>query len=139
MRLLLDTCVLSEVRHPQGSTKVKGFIRACSDANLFISVITIGELVRGFSLLEESTRKRSLSQWLYELEDQFADRILSIDTETGQIWGEITAQRQRAGRPLSTADGLIAASGIRHGLHIATRNTADFESTGALLINPWSE
>lgn len=138
MRLLLDTCVLSEVRHPQGSPKVKGFVRACNDADLFVSVITIGELVRGISLLAESPRKSALSQWLNELEDRFADRILSIDTEAGRIWGEITARRQRAGRPLPAADGLIAATGVRHGLHVATRNTADFESTGALIINPWS-
>ena len=138
MRLLLDTCVLSEVRHPQGSTKVKGFVRACNDADLFVSVISIGELVRGISLLAESPRKSALSRWLNELEDHFADRILSIDTEAGRIWGEITALRQRAGRPLPTADGLIAATGVWHGLHIATRNTADFESTGALIIDPWS-
>lgn len=138
MRILLDTCVLSEVRHPQGSGKVKDFVRACRDTDLFVSVITIGELVRGVSLLEESARKSVLSQWLNELEVAFTDRILSIDIETGRFWGEITSRRQRIGRPLPSADGLIAATGIRNGLHIATRNTADFEGTGALLVNPWN-
>ena len=138
MRLLLDTCVLSEVRHPQGSTKVKDFLRACNDTDLFISAITVGELVRGISLLHQSTRKNALSQWLNELEVQFADRILSIDSETGRFWGQITARRQRIGHPLPAADGLIAATGIRHGLHIATRNVADFNDTGALLVNSWN-
>jgi predicted nucleic acid-binding protein len=34
-------------------------------------------------------------------------------------------------------DGLIAATARRHGLYVMTRNTTDFEPTGALLLNPW--
>ena len=34
-------------------------------------------------------------------------------------------------------DGLIAATALRHGLHLMTRNVNDFAATGVLLINPW--
>jgi predicted nucleic acid-binding protein len=36
-------------------------------------------------------------------------------------------------------DGLIAATARRHGLHVMTRNTGDFEATGVLLLNPWAD
>ena len=117
---------------------MKDFVRAAVETDLFISVITLGELARGIGLLDEGGRKTALAEWLQTLESRFSDRILPIDPETGLIWGEITARCQRSGRTLPAADGLIAATGLRHGLHVATRNMGDFEGTGVLLFNPWN-
>ncbi len=50
---------------------------------------------------------------------------------------QLTARAQQQGRTVHVADGLIAATALRHGLHVMTRNVSDFEPTGALLINPW--
>jgi len=74
---------------------------------------------------------------LQALERDYSDRLLPIDLETSRIWGELVAIAQKAGRPVPAVDALIAATAIRHGLHIMTRNTADFEPTGVLLLNPW--
>jgi toxin FitB len=71
------------------------------------------------------------------IERSYADRILPIDGETSRIWGEITAHAGRRGIVVPAVDGLIAATGRRHGLHLMTRNTADFMATGVLLTNPW--
>lgn len=114
MRIFLDTCVLPEVRHPKGDLGVR-------------------------LLLPESNKRRVLEKWLETLERLYADRLLPVDPETSRIWGELTAAARKGGRTVAVGDGLIAATARRHGLHVMTRNTADFESTGVLLLNPFSQ
>ena len=137
MRVLLDTCVLSELRHPKGYPGVRQAVDALNEEELFLSVITIGEILKGVSLLRESPKRRALETWLKTLEHDYGDRLLSIDLETSRLWGELTASAQKAGRVVHATDGLIAATALRHGLRVMTRNTADFEPTGVLLLNPW--
>ncbi len=138
MRVLLDTCVLSELRRPKGHPAVRQTVDSLDAENLFVSVISIGEISKGVALLSESQKKRALENWLRTLERYYADRLLPIDLETSRIWGEITAAAQKAGRVVDATDGLIAATALRHGLRVMTRNTADFEPTGVLLLNPWA-
>jgi predicted nucleic acid-binding protein len=71
------------------------------------------------------------------LERDYSDRLLPIYLETSRIWGELAAATQKVGRTVPAVDALIAATGIRHRLHVMTRNTADLEPTGVLLLNPW--
>jgi len=137
VRVLLDTCVLSEVRHPKGHPAVRQAVEALNEENLFVSVISIGEILKGICLLKESPRRRALETWLKTLERDYSDRLLSIDLETTRLWGELTASAQKAGRVVNATDGLIAATALRHGLRVMTRNTADFQPTGVLLLNPW--
>ena len=137
MRVLLDTCVLSELRKSNCHQNVRKAIEDCADASLFLSVITVGEITKGIGLLNESQRKRELQSWLQTLEQHYADRILPIDLDIVHIWGEITANAQKSGQIIAASDGLIAATALRHGLHIMTRNVDDFEPSGGLLINPW--
>ncbi len=139
MRVLLDTCAVSELRRPKPEKAVVEAIEALPSDSLFLSVITIGEIVKGIQLLNDSKRKRSLQGWLLELERYYGDRILAIDAETTRIWGELTAKAQQAGTTIGVSDGLIAATARRHGLHVITRNEADFEASGALLLNPWAK
>lgn len=72
------------------------------------------------------------------LERYYADRVLPVDLETSHTWGELTAAAQKAGKIVPASDGLIAATGRRHGIHVMTRNTEHFEPTGVLLLNPWA-
>ena len=137
MRVLLDTCVLSELRNPKGEPGVRRMIHAIACEDLFISVISIGEIVKGVTLLRNSRRKRELQQWTLNLERFYHDRLLTIDLETTHIWGEITAAAQRSGKIIPASDGLIASTAHRHGLYVATRNVSDFEPTGVRIINPW--
>lgn len=137
MRVLLDTCVLSELRKPQADAGVRQAVDEIPDDDLFVSVISIGEIAKGIALLDDSRRKRDLQSWLQALERDYADRIVQVGRETAHIWGELTAAARKNGRLVSASDGLIAASARRHGLHVMTRNIADFEPTGAMLLNPW--
>jgi len=139
VRVLLDTCVLSELRHPKGHPGVRQAVDALNEEELFVSVITVGEILKGVSLLREGPRRRALETWLQTLERNYGNRLLSIDLETTRIWGELTASAQKAGRVVPATDGLIAATALRHGLRVMTRNTADFEPTEVLLVNPWHD
>ncbi|MGC9945884.1 MAG: type II toxin-antitoxin system VapC family toxin [Bryobacteraceae bacterium] len=137
MKVLLDTCALSELRLPKPDAGVANAIRDLDSDDLFVSAISIGEIVKGVALLQQGHKKRLLQSWLQTLERHYGDRLLPIDVETCRMWGELTAAAQKAGRTIPASDGLIAATARRHGLYIMTRNTADFEPTGVPLLNPW--
>jgi predicted nucleic acid-binding protein len=137
VRVLLDTCVVSELRKPQGHAGVRQAVARLLDDDLFVSVITLGEIAKGIALLEDSRHKRELQSWLQTLERDYAARILPVDREAAHIWGELTAAAQKAGKLIAASDGLIAATARRHGLHVMTRNVADFAPTGVMQINPW--
>ena len=139
MKVLLDTCVLSEIRHPNGHPAVSQAVREFSDSDVFISAISIGEIAKGVALLPDGARKSELLSWYSGLEQGFGDRILKIDAGIARIWGEVTALAQQRGKQISVTDGLIAATARAHGLHVMTRNVADFTPSGALLLNPWPE
>ena len=139
MRTLLDTCILSELRHPNCNQGVKNAVAELVSEEIFVSVISIGEIVKGIELLEASRRKKELLSWIRKLELNYADRLLPVDLEVVRIWGEITAVAQKQGITIPVCDGLIASTARRHGLHLMTRNTADFKYTGVMLINPWND
>lgn len=104
---------------------------------IYLSVLTLGELRKGIDKLKASARKKTLDAWLSQVVLSAQGRILPIDSETAIIWGEVTARTEKKGRPIPAVDGLIAATALQHGLHLMTRNVSDFEATGVLLVNPW--
>jgi hypothetical protein len=117
---------------------VRQAVERFDDEDLFVSVVSIAEITKGIALLKESRKKRELQGWLQDLEQGYAHRVLPVDLDTSRIWGELAAA-QKAGHALSAGDGLIAACARRHGLHLMTRNVADFQPTGVLLLNPWDD
>ena len=137
MRTLVDTCVLSEIQRAGGEPLVREAFVAIPPDDIFLSVLTVGELRKGVDKLRASHRKRSLATWLDQVIMAAGHRVLPIDLETATIWGEISARLEGKGRRIPAIDGLIAATAIRHGLHLMTRNVTDFEPTGVLLVNPW--
>jgi toxin FitB len=139
MKVLLDTCVLAELRHPRGNPAVKAAVALIADEDLFISALIIGEVARGIALLRDVRKKRNLSTWLTTCESQFADRVLPVDQQTAHLWGDLSARAQQAGVVLPLVDGLLAATAMRHGLHVMTRTTTHFAATGALIVDPWND
>lgn len=139
MKVLLDTNVLSEARRPAGNPLVRERLEALAEQDQFVSVISIGEIAFGTARLAQGKRRRELEIWLEQAERHFADHILPIDRDIAHLWGDLSARAASVGRPLHTADGLIAATALHHGLRLMTRNASDFEATGVLLINPWTD
>ena len=139
MRTLVDTCVLSELRRTDGNPRVRAMFSTIAESDVFLSVLTIGELRKGIDRLNPGPKKQALSAWIDRLGMAAEGRILAVDLETAVIWGEVSARAEKKGRPIPAIDGLLAATALRHGLHLMTRNVADFEPTGVLLVNPWED
>jgi toxin FitB len=101
---------------------------------MYLSVITLGEIMRGATLLKpkDHTRAEALLSWLDITRVDFGERIIPVDEETGLQWGKLSAIRTR-----NAADCLIAATAIVHNLTLVTRNTKDFEDLPVSLLNPW--
>ena len=135
---LLDTNVPSELTKSMPDVRVSGLVGAQDNASLYLSVVTIGELRRGFTLLPRGKRRARLEQWFERyLLPLFADRILPVTQSVGNRWGVLGAECQLRGTPLSTADGMIAATAIEHDLTVVTRNVKDFAGLGVTVLNPW--
>ena len=131
---LLDTNVISETRKTRADSGVTAFLSAADAAGLFVSVLTLGELRKGVEAKRRTDPVAAdrLSAWVDGIETIFADRLLPIDAAAARCWGELSA-----GRSLPVIDTLIAATAIRHGLTLVTRNTRDVEATGVALVDPW--
>jgi predicted nucleic acid-binding protein len=140
MSYLLDTCAISELVSLAPNPKVLRWVDSIDEERLFLSVITIGEIKKGVEKLSDSTRKSALSEWLEdELLARFSGRLLPIDVEAVLVWGQLIAGLEKRGRPMPAIDSLIAATALKGGLTLVTRNDSDFAHCGVALFNPWTE
>ena len=137
MKYLLDTCVISELVKPTPNRKVVDWINELSSEALFLCVITIGEVRKGLTKLPDSKKKERLTLWLNTLLIEYNERIFFIDLMVCENWGVLQGNAEKAGTPMSTIDGLIAATAYTHNLTIATRNENDFTPSNIPIINPW--
>jgi toxin FitB len=131
---LVDTNVLSEARKgARANARVTGWLRT-HRADLYLSVLVTGEIRRGIETIRrrDPVAATALERWLREVETQFEDRILPVDGMVADRWGRLMAER-----PVSTIDGLLAATSLVHGLTLATRNVRDVARTGVPCINPF--
>ena len=137
---LLDTNVISELRKARAGradANVTAWIRSVPAASLFLSAIVIQELEIGTSLAErrDAAKGALLRAWLDDhVLPTFSERILSVDTAVA-----LRSAALHVPDPRPIRDGLIAGTALTHGMTLVTRNVSDFESTGARLLNPWSD
>jgi predicted nucleic acid-binding protein len=133
---LLDTNVLSEMQKSNGNPGVKDFTDKIPLEDIFISVLSIGEIFFGIEKLPEGRKKAELSLWLNsQIPRQFENRIIPIDIEVMLEWGRI---RIKVKKTLPAIDNLLAATALAYHLTLLTRNTRDFAAVeGISLINPW--
>jgi predicted nucleic acid-binding protein len=135
---LLDTNVPSETLRPVPHPRVTAWVEAQSDIQ-FVSVVSIGELRRGATLLVQGSARRLQLEHYIEIKIPvlFGKRVLPITQAIAERWGVLDAGRQAAGQPLGIADGMIAATAIEHDLTVVTRNVKDFAGLGVAVFNPW--
>ena len=131
---ILDTNVISAVRRPDRAPKVAAWLQGKAEQDLFLSVITLGEIERG--IRQQETRDpdfaRDLRAWLDRTVLLFSDRLLPFGAEDARIWGRLSAEIGHSG-----ADLMIAASALRHAATVVTGNTRDFAPTGVALEDPF--
>ena len=138
MPFLLDTNVLSEPGRLVPDQGVLNWLGDLDPLDAFLSVLTLGEIEKGVSLMAPGPRKAALRQWLaHDLPERFPGRILPVDAAVATAWGDLDAQGQRIGRPLPVVDGLLLATARAHQLTFVTRNLRDCGDRGVPVLNPW--
>lgn len=135
---LLDTCVISELIKKDPSKELIEWIRSHPEHHFFLSVITIAEIGKGISRLDDGNRKTELLNWLHhDVTHRFKGRILSIDESVALAFGKLLGEFEKKGRKVPVMDGFIASSCIVHGCTLVTRNIKDFDGLPLNLLNPW--
>lgn len=134
--ILLDTVVLSELRKRQPSAHVMTWLSGQRDADLFLSVVSIGEIEKGIRKHErqDPAFAESLTRWLESLLLGYGDRILPVTSAVARRWGALSARLGHDG-----SDLLIAATALTHSLVVATRNVRHFSPTGVGVVNPFAD
>ena len=131
---LLDSDVLSALRRRERHPGAVRWVETQRTADLYISVVTVGEIERGIT--QQQPRDPSfageLALWLDRVLAWYSDRILIVDAATARRWGQLSATLGHDG-----ADLLIAATALEHGLTVVTRNVRHFEPTGVPTLNPF--
>jgi len=139
MKWLLDTCVISELVSKHPNRAVIDWIDSIEPENLYLSVITIGEIAKGVEKLPQSKRKGELHRWLAEdLLLRFDGRILLLDVDVLLVWGQLTGRLESKGKKMSAMDSLMAATAMHWNLTIVTRNVSDYSHSGIPVFNTWS-
>ncbi len=139
MSYLIDTCCISELVKKKPNPGVVKWFANQDELSMYLSVITFGELKKGIEKLPDSKKKKELNRWIKEdLSRRFKNRVLNINIEVVNKWGEILADAEKNGKTLPAIDSLIAATALVHDLSVVTRNTQDMEGSGVEVINPWT-
>lgn len=138
MSYLIDTNVISEVLRKRPDPRVVEWLQNAEENSQFLSAISMGEIQKGIIRLPASTRRKDLEQWFQNLKTRYAARLLSFTEITASHWAQLRFELEKVGRVMPVLDSLIAATALEHDLAIVTRNASDFNSTGAVVINPWN-
>ena len=131
---LLDTDVISELRRRRRNRNVVAWISNVSAADLFLSVMTIGEIELGIARqrVRNPSFAKDLADWLEVTLRAYEERILPLTVGIARRWGRLAAQLGN-----KQLDLAIAATALEHGLTVVTRNVSDFEPTGVTVLDPF--
>jgi toxin FitB len=136
---ILDTNVVSEVMASSPSSAALAWIakRRVAD-DLFITTITVAEVLYGIELIPAGKRREKLNSEAEAMFAQdFAGRILEFNEQAARRFAKVASSRRKAGRPIAEFDAQIASIAHVYGAVLATRNTNDFEGCGIKVLNPW--
>ena len=138
--IILDTNVLSELMRREPSPKVVAWVANQPAAELFTTAITEAEIFYGIELLSQGKRREALLNAAEAMfTEDFGSRVLFFESDAARSFSRIAARRRHLGRPISHADGQIAAIAQLRGARLATRNTAGFADCGLEVVDPWDE
>jgi len=134
VKYLVDANVLSETTKPSPHGRVVEWLHQ-NESELVVSTIVLGELEFGILKLPAGRRRARLERWFKTVIGQL--RVLDFDAASASEWARLVAGLRVKGRAMPVTDSLIAATALAHGLIVATRNTHDFRSAGAKVVNPF--
>lgn len=131
---LIDTVTLSELRKRERDPTVVRWFERQRTTDLFLSVISIGEIERGIARQRTTDPgfAGALADWLDRVLTVYAERIVPFDLRTARRWGALSAALGN-----DSAHLMIAATALEHGLTVVTRNVSDFELSGVAVLDPF--
>lgn len=135
--ILLDTNVVSEAMKPAPDDTVRVWLDEQAAETLYLSSVTIAELMFGIGALPDGKRKEKLADALDGVMELFADRVLPFDVGAARHYAELAVKARAAGKGFPTPDGYIAAIAASKGFAVATRDTSAFDAAGVEVIDPW--
>ena len=135
--IVLDTNVVSEAMKPEPHLSVRAWLNDQAGETLYLSSVTLAELLFGIAALPAGKRKDMLALTLDGLMGLFRDRVLSFDIDAARRYADLAVTAKTRGRGFPTADGYIAAIAVSRGFIVASRDTAPYEAAGVSAINPW--
>ena len=135
--IILDTNVISEAMKPQPQPSVQAWLNEQISETLYLTSVTLAELLFGIAALPDGKRKKKLGFILDRLLSLFEDRVLPFDAQSGRHYAELAASARATGRGFPKPDGYIAAIAAANKMMVATRDTSPFEAAGVPVINPW--
>lgn len=135
--IVLDTNVVSEAMKPEPDRAVRRWLDAQAAETLYLSSVTIAEILFGIGCLPEGKRRDRLAEVFDGLATLFGGRILSFDAEAARQYAVLAVKARAAGRGFPLPDGYIAAIAAAHGFVVASRDAAPFEAAGVSVLNPW--
>ena len=136
--IVLDTNVLSELMRDRPAEPVLAWADQLSPQQVAITAMNEAEILQGIARLPNCQRKQQLEQgWDALLSTVLLHPVLPFDSDAAHWFAALVSHREGMGRPISTADAVIAATALAHDGQLATGNTADFTAIGLSLINPW--
>jgi toxin FitB len=132
---LIDTVTLSELRRRRRDPMVVAWFERQRTTDLFVSVISIGEIERGIARLRaiDPGFADALAVWLDRVLTLYGERLVPFDLPAARRWGALSATLGN-----DSADLMIAATALENGLTVVTRNISDFEPTGVAVLDPFS-
>ena len=136
--ILLDTNVISEAMKPTPEDIVRAWLDEQAAETLYLSNVTIAELLFGIGALPAGKRKDRLTEALDGVMELFADRVLPFDIAAARHYAGLAVKARAAGKGFPTPDGYIAAIAASRGFTVATRDTSAFDAAGVAVINPWN-
>lgn len=136
--IVLDTNVVSETMRRVPNATVIDWFDDQPRSELYLCAPVLAEVCYGIARLEESRRKRGLQRaYRQSLVEKFEGRILPFDTQAAEVYGELVAKLESAGRMIDAFDAMIAAVALSNAATLATRNMAHFANTGVTLLDPF--
>lgn len=136
--ILLDTNVVSEAMKPAPDDAVRAWLDEQAAETLYLSSVTIAELMFGIGALPKGKRKDKLADALDGVMTVFADRILPFDVDAARCYADLAVKARAAGKGFPTPDGYIAAIAASKGFAVATRDASAFLAAGVEVIDPWN-
>lgn len=137
--IILDTNIISEAMRPVPNSSVQAWLNDQAIETLYLSSITLAELLFGIAALPRGKRKEMLEEALNGLMGLFRDRVLPFDSDAARHYAELAVIAKNKGHGFPTPDGYIAAIAASRRFTVASRDRTPYEAASVPVIDPWEK